>query len=205
LWLTWLFFATSIMVLFCSIIWLLCCISRSLNSWFCLTSSSIIFICISSDDEWWGWVGDGYETDSSGWFTIEHFFLCRDKLCRWLYVLPHMHSMPLCTLFSDDVNILSTFICLLVSLCRSNNHEELHNTLHFSQINLCTFFTLFLSTIVNINMLTKKVPKYSAKNKKKLASQIFFIFFGHETLIFHYAHKRSIFQKYFRISKNGHL
>jgi len=50
------------------------------------------------------------------------------------------------------------------------------------------------------------MPKESApENKKKLSSQNEKYIFSHETLIFHYAHKRSIFQKYFGISKNGHL
>jgi hypothetical protein len=43
------------------------------------------------------------------------------------------------------------------------------------------------------------------KNKKKLSSHFFLFFFGRETLIFHYGHKSSIFQKYFGKSKNGHL
>ena len=40
---------------------------------------------------------------------------------------------------------------------------------------------------------------------KILSSQNGKYFFGRETLIFHYAHKRSIFQKYFGKVKNGHL
>ncbi len=46
------------------------------------------------------------------------------------------------------------------------------------------------------------MPKESAK---KLASQILNYFFCAETLIFHYGLKYSIFQKYFRIFKIGHL
>ena len=68
---------------------------------------------------------------------------------------------------------------------------------HFSAFFLFPFYNLWKY---------KKMPKESApENKKKLSSQNEKYIFSHETLIFHYAHKRSIFQKYFRISKNGHL
>ncbi len=52
---------------------------------------------------------------------------------------------------------------------------------------------------------TEKIPKGSAQKNKNFSVTKFSLFFGRETLIFHYAHKCSIFQKYFRISKNGHL
>ena len=52
---------------------------------------------------------------------------------------------------------------------------------------------------------TEKIPKGSAPKNKNFSVTIFLFFFGRETLIFHYGHKSSIFQKYFRIFKNGHL
>ena len=67
----------------------------------------------------------------------------------------------------------------------------------------CLYFQNFHYLLLYGNKKNRlKIPRQQNKN---LASQKFLFFFVRETLIFNYAHKRSIFQKYFRKSKNGHL
>jgi hypothetical protein len=62
-----------------------------------------------------------------------------------------------------------------------------------------------LLTFVAIYLQQKKCLKNPHQKIEKLASQNFLFFFGRETLIFHYGLKYSIFQKYFRNFKIGHL